>query len=379
MSSVVALIPVMAQPFKLKLYCLGLMLTGLTFEPAVHALPPPESAPQTDTRVFTEASYMKTTANYDVDGGGYIDLGNGRYYQLIDGRLGAEHWLTRDFSLLLETGMAYAESYDGGFVREGTEATDVVAGARYRLGFSGLNLIPEVIYVHPFHRVDRNTDDVLTNEGAMKIFSGLWAEYWASTFKFHVHPGFLYQDGGRAGLGLLTVGVDWIPGGLRFGVEGYSSVVIVHDEREDSRILRDVVTARVNGGSWRFYSVDPSTHGVRASAAFDLGERLRLGFGFDHTLDGEASAAGWTASLRLEMGLNVRENSLTEKMPSPRALDPEKQDIKQFEPTTTPYDSTLFEDPKPKKVKRPTPKRVKKKPPVDLDKSLEDVQKSLER
>jgi hypothetical protein len=56
--------------------------------------------------------------------------------------------------------------------------------------------------------------------------------------------------------------------------------------------------------------------------------------------------------------------------------------LQKFEPEQPAYDPTLFNEPAPKPKPRKKPSRSKPKPkpkPQDLDKSLQDVQKTLEQ
>ena len=280
----------------------------------------------------------------------------------------------------MDAGFARAESYDGSFTRTNTEPTEITAGLRYVMSRSTVILIPEVQVVYPLNRVDTATDEVLTGEGALKMFGGLWAETWLGALNPYSQLGFLYQDEGRASHFLYMAGLGYAPGGFQFGAEVYGSIVAIEDEKADTRFERDLVTARVNGGSWKFYGVNPSSLGARLHGIFSFSDSWNLRLGFDHTLNGEAAAVGWTALARLEFAFDTRENSVVEDVPRPRALEPEQRMLQKFEPEQPAYDPTLFDEPKPKpkRGKRPAkkPTKIKKE---DLDKSLEDVQKSLEQ
>lgn len=368
----------MASPFKLNLLITLALLVVTGPRPAT-ALPQPTASPDFDTQLFTDFSYFNTEANYDVGGGSFTNLGNGRYYRLMEFRFGASHWFMPDLNVIMDLGVGRAESHDGGFTRTKTGLTDVTAGFRYVLSRSKIIAIPELLFVFPFNRVDPDADDVLTGEGAMKINGGLWAEIWFGSLSPFAQVSFLYQDEGRAAHALYLIGAAYEPGAWRISGEFYGSTVIIDDENVDARFERDNVVTRVNGGSWKFYGVNPSNMGLRVNSAFSITDGWRAGLTFDHTVNGEAAAAGWTAMARLEFGFDVRQEPVMTDVNRPRALEPEKKMLQKFEPEQPAYDPTLFDEPKPK-PKRKRPSRVKPKvKPEDLDKSLQDVQKTLEQ
>lgn len=367
----------MARPYKLNLL---IVLALLVVARPGEALPRPTASPAFDTLIYAEGSYFNTEANYDEGGGSFTGLDNGAYYRLIEGRIGAGHWFMPDLNVLAELGFAKAESFDGFFTRTNTGLTDLTAGFRYVLSRSRVITIPELLFVYPLNRVDPDTDETLTGEGAMKILGGVWAEMWFGSLSPYAHAGFLYQDEGRAAHALYLAGLATEPGPWRLGAEIYGNFVVINDEETDTRFERDQVVNRVNGGSWKFYGVNPQAMGLRVHGSFAFADNWRAGFGFDHTINGEASAAGWTAMARLEFGFDIRQESALEDVNRPRALDPEKKMLQKFEPEQPAYDPTLFNEPAPKPKPRKKPSRSKPKPkPQDLDKSLQDVQKTLEQ
>lgn len=360
-----------------KVFALVLCLLGI-FTSRVSALPQPEASPEYPARIFADVSYFDSKANYDINGGSYVDLINGRYYKSVLGEFGFEYWLMNDFSVIAQLGVNRAESYDGVFTRESTEATDLLVGGRFVAMRLPVILIPELWVSYPFNKFDETTDEVLTGEGVMRGFAGLWVELPIHQFFPYAEVGYLHQDGGRAGLFQYQAGVNWKIPSFKIGGGAYGSIVVVHDDLQDTRVLRDTVTQRVNGGSYKYYSVDPSVLGLEAHASFDMNENFRFNAGIDKTINGEASAAGWTAKIGLEFMFDSDGADRSERISSPEVLEEAPAEEKSFEPEQTNYDKELFNEPKikPKKFKV---KRSKPRPkPVDVDKSLDDVQKSLE-
>ncbi|MGE0764503.1 MAG: hypothetical protein AB7N80_14605 [Bdellovibrionales bacterium] len=356
----------------------ALLLFALALGPvAAWALPTPEPESSYLTRFFSEVSYFNTTANYDIGGGSYTSLGSGRYYRLIEGHVGLEHWVLDNVSVMAQMGYARAASYDGLFERTNSSPTELIAGARYVVPYSRFNFVPELWLAYPFNEFSDDTDEALTGEGVMKIFIGLWSELVFGTIKPFAEVGFLYQDDGRASHTLYEAGAKWTPGRWSASGKIYGTHVVLEDEHTDLRVTRDTVTTRVDGGSWKYYSVDPRTLGLKAEGGFDITESFHLKIGYDQTINGEASAAGWTASVGLEyrMSENADRPKRHEPLITPEVLEPDSSEEKRFEPDPPQYDESLFDKPK---VKKKPKKRTRPAKKIDVDKALEDVQKSLE-
>jgi hypothetical protein len=340
----------------------------------VFPLPHPETQHLGDTRFFAEGGYYRTNANYDIGGGSYTSLDNGNYYQLFTGRAGAEYWFFSDFSFLADFGYGIAKSYEGFFdvTRQKNAPTDVTLASRYLVVRDPLTLIPEVSISIPFTRVDPDGDEALVSEGVVQIFGGLWAEKWFGNWKPFAEVGGLYQDGGRAAYLTYLLGAAFSPPHMSFGAELYGNVVVSNDVAVNQRIDRDAVTAQVNAGSLKFYSVNPTTLGLRGLADFNFNDFWKLGLTLDQTINGRASAAGFTVLLRTEVAWDF-ESLGSAKQPESTRFEPEEQK----------YDSQLFSEPKPPPEvapRAPRRQRVFQRPKkkIDIDKSLEDVQKSLE-
>lgn len=368
----------------------GTLLFGLV----AHALPRPDAESGRDFRAFAEASYFNTTSNYDASGGSFTELDNGRYYRLIQTQMGGEYYFIPHASLVGQFGFARAESSDGTFTRSRSQPTEVLLGGRYAWAEDYYHLIPEFLFTYPLNRVDVGADDVLTGEGAMQFQAGAWLEAKFGVMVPYGYIGYNYLDGGRASHVAYNIGLAYRPPGWNFAVESFGIQRVGEDENTSLPAVRNALTTQVDGGSMKFYAVNPNFWAARVIGEADLGQSFRLGASFDHTLNGANTARGWTALVRLEYAFGAgrtqheveaeyEEAAPVEKIAphQPEVLQKESPEQKEFVPDTPKYDPSLFEEPKPK----PRPKKMvikpKKKPAkkVDIDKSLEEVQRSLEK
>lgn len=353
-----------------------IFVIGIFWLPLTHGAPTPLNGKAGHHRLFTELSYFNTTANYDSSGGSFTSLGNGRYYRLIDTHWGGEYWFGKITSLIAQVNYARAESNDGFFTRTRSQLTEASLGLRYRWLALPVQVIPEFFLTLPFNRVDINGDEVLTGEGTLRAWFAAWFIHDTGAMSFYAQPGLLYQDEGRASLFEYILGSKWQPEGWWLAGEFFGAFIAKKDSKSSTPSERETVTGRVDGGSLKFYAVNPQWMGLRAKVGVPLTPDWEFGFSFAHTFNGENSAHGWTAMANLELSLGATAAAVNEEREedAPRVL---RQPIeeKEFVPEAPAYDSSVFEEPKPKARRRTRPAT----PKVDVDKALEDVQQSLEK
>lgn len=263
------------------------------------ALPTPESRIPHGFRFFMEADYISTKANFD-DSGEKQDLLFGRYYKNYRTAFGAERWLSPDSSLLMELGTAFAESFGSGVTRQNSSVTEALIGYRKVWSRAPALLVPEFTFAFPFNRVDKNTENVMTGEGAIAAEAGIWAMFPMSWARPYSRLGFRYRDDDRASHLLWQLGSQFkIPGTLLFvGLKGSS--VVVDDAHSDNPNERNLTKIRVNGGSSKYYAVNPSDMSLHLGFIWELKKDWRLTAEYDQTLSGKNTADGFTATLGLQ-------------------------------------------------------------------------------
>jgi len=348
---------------QLRILLLSLLLLPLNKRAHASPMPAPESSLQ--IRLFSDLSYFKSNANYDIGGGSYTRLTSGQYYQQTLSETGIEYWLSPEWSAIVQMGVAAAESTDGVFTRNNSGVTEIMAGSRYKIVYGDLYLVPEAHFSYPFNRVDKETDEVLTGEGAMSVEGGAWLLYRLGPFTPYGKLSYRYRDEGRAAHLVWLVGSDWKLGQFRPFFEGKGTMVAVSDQYTDNRAERDIVTARVNGSSYKFYAVNSTELALRAGTWFTLPWDLEGVASYEQTINGKAAAAGYTIRLGLQWQVGNEEYV-------------EESEVKQFVPEEPDYNPELFHQPKPK-IKAKRKARRKAAPNMNIDKSLEDVQKTLEQ
>src|SRR5262249_17961177 len=136
----------------------------------------------------------------------------------------------------------------------------------------------------------------LLGEGAMVVQAGSWALWRLSDIVPFAYLGYAYRDEGRSSilpyrLGALYASSHlWVVGEYR----GYRSMS--DDSDTNNSLLRAIQLARMNGGSYQFYSLNPSVAEVAAQVGYRFTVYSIYG-GVAQTMSGESTANGMTLTL----------------------------------------------------------------------------------
>jgi hypothetical protein len=337
--------------------------------------------------------YFNSSANYSSSGGAFKDLPNGGSYKNILTRFGGSYDLDNQWHLLGSLLASKATAEDVSQTNDGFAMSELSGEAQYWLMRRPAWIVPELKFIYPLQRVSDSTQDIITGEGAMALQAGAWVAKKIGAIRGYGYLGYKYQDEGRAGLVPWTLAVEYRPemwfidGGFR----GFETLV----ESSDDRTQRELVLARTNAGSLKYFSVNPSSKEVFGEVGMHNRD-WSAWLGLSQTFNGEEYAAGLTASVGALINLGMffpNEEGSSGDFGSDPAEDerfsapPDKSD--KFDYGGEKYDEKLFKDADPVKpedqfapVDKPTPKKkrvIKRKKGPSTDKMLNDVEKKLEQ
>lgn len=309
-------------------------------------------------------------SNFSAAGGEIIDLTNGGEYSNFIGRLGLNYFYSPAWELGFQGSFAYAQSDDGQYQRENSEVTDLSLLTRYFSEFSSFDFAAEFALDYPINEITQTTDEVLTSDAVVRLRPGLWSMMKWQVLSPYVFVGLDYRLDGRSGLLPYRFGLDGRVNDLLWGAELNGFETIIDDEETENQSLRTTVTNRVNGGSLKYYAVNPSVLAVNGHVGWDLGGTdFRLFV--EQSINGKNYANGLSVILAMQMSWD--DNPLVDTRPVKKAPE--------FKVEGENYDESLFEEQKQKTKAKPKPKPAPPPPAppkVDVDKMLNETQKSLE-
>lgn len=303
------------------------------------------------------SEYFRSSSNYDPQGGAYEGLPNGQSYaNLLTSVMGQYSWSDR-WAVFSKAGLAYAKSNGADTDRTNTQITELGGGLRHKLLVRPVFVVPEIEFGFPLNRVKPSTDETLTDEGALFLQAGGWFAKHLWHLYNYAYLGARYQDEGRASLWLYKIGTYINLNGVLIGTElnGYSA--LTNDTYLDTPEERDDITTRVNAGSLRYYSINPSLAELRFWTGFRFLRGVQMDFGYNQTINGKNTAAGRTFWTQLTWSWNLSGETPSRRTKRSFQRKSEQQ-AEEFNIDAEKYDETLFED---KPTSTPKKREQKKK------------------
>ncbi len=206
-----------------------------------------------------ETQYYKSTANFDANGN-KVDLGTGNYFQIIDFSSSLRWGFSDDLGFKAGFNVGNAESSNLVATRTNSVFNRIDIGADYLLiDYSTFQMFVELQYSHALEKITPTTDQVLSSNGASEIKPTLYGRMDFDGF----YP-FAYIGANVRSEGLSTLMTYGGGGEFRFeslgigaAVNGFTSVK--DDKYTNQAIIRDNVLTTVNGGSKKYFSINPSS------------------------------------------------------------------------------------------------------------------------
>lgn len=208
--------------------------------------------------ISVDTQFYKTTANFNSSGS-KTDLVNDNYYQIIDVTPQIRYGLTQSLGVRLGGNVGNAQSSDIVANRSNSTFNRLDVGGDFLfLEFGSLQTIFDFEYSHALEKVDANTDSALNGSATSDIKPTFILRMNMESFYPYANIGANFRSDGQSNL--LTYGgggeFRFQEFGLGAEVQGFTS--ISDDKYTNQAFRRDNVTLKVNGGSKRFYSINPS-------------------------------------------------------------------------------------------------------------------------
>jgi hypothetical protein len=335
----------------------------------VHAeLPqPPRAGAYTLGGTF---QYFDSGANYLTDGSSQGLAGGGHFTHML-GSARLDYAWSSMWRSYAGFSYAYTQSTAAGIDRTNSGLNEMLIGTQAWWRVENFYLAPQVDLTYPFWHIDEDSDGALLGEGALQLQAGVWGLWRLGSLQPFGYLGYDYRDGDRAALLPYALGVYLRPAG--WWVQGeYRGYVSVSDDADTpNRTPRELYTTRVDGGSFRFYSVNPSLGELALSGGVHFGA-WSVFAEFAKTMNGVSQADGWMGLAGLSFGGRHAVSSDSEDRGGGNGYSDEPA----FETEKDKYDESLFIDDVGggrSKVRR----RVRKQPSVD--KLLNETEKELNK
>lgn len=314
----------------------------------------------------TNYRYFFSEANYTSEGGQYISLASGNRYQVSDIDLGMRWTTGSTWGFYTSGRLSQAESKTNGVTRTNSNLSQLMLGIdMLMISNSKFDLIPDLSLILPMQRVEKSADEVLTAEGATQITPRLIGRLKMGKLRPFASVGFAYRDEGRSMLLPYSAGAELKLSNIYFGADLSGYQTIIRDQYTNNPGERHIVSAR-NGGSLKYYSVDPDL--VETSAWIKWkGSTWSFHGGAATTVTGANTASGTTFFAGFSFALSP--NSRKAVSPTLEPIKHTDDEVQKFEETVNDgVDQNLFiKRAPPKPVRRPDPAQQKLRMQNELD------------
>ncbi len=261
-----------------------------------------------------ETQYFKTDANYISSGSSYQKLPYGQSYDIYNVYLKARYDLSKKSSWYGNLDISNASSYGLSYTRANSAVSDAKLGYAYRPYSNLFDVITDFSVVIPFSKVDVNTDSVLGGEGVIEATGLLRIQKDFSALSAFGYIGGTFRQSRSSllpwGLGVQAFYPKWGWGGKVFGYQS-----ITDDPDTNNKIQRTIVTDRVDAGSLRFYSVNPSVIDSEVFMKLKIKNAWVIGVGGGATITGVNTAAGYHAGVSLMYSWDSEPSYYLKKFP----------------------------------------------------------------
>lgn len=321
-------------------------------------------------------NYFDSASNFNSDGN-KVNLLSTNKYTLLDSFVQSRYVFPGAWSIFASANVSNAESKNTDFVRTNSVFNMVSIGADYMVYRGFMDIIPEFTFKYSLDPISTTQDTVMTNEGVMEMQAMLRAQNNYSWFSYYAAVGYNYRSE-RAGLlpWNFGAGVKWGQSFVGAEMNGFQSI---SDDGDKGTLeaARYSLIQRVNGGSYKFYSVNPSH--IQAAVNLDIGfsRAFVLKSFFATSMSGQNYASGMNIGVSLTVLFDalMNKNSYHEPKVKPVEAVKEQVPVKQEEEnyriqTDDGVDQTLFQ--KEPEVPVASKNNVKSAKPNLSDEELQD-------
>ncbi|MES3036967.1 MAG: hypothetical protein V4736_03590 [Bdellovibrionota bacterium] len=307
--------------------------------------------------VSAETQYFSSNKNYDSNGKS-VALLYDNSYSLIQAPFGARYIFSPHFSMRggVEISMAESKNADPFYRgnRSNSAIDEVSAGTDYLMfDWSGWQLVTDLDVRMGLIGISNTTDEVMTHEGVTTITPSVQLQTASESFEILGNVGYRYRTGGRADLVPWAVNAGLVFGSFSFGAELAGQQSIGQDADKGttaSELAREIAVLRANGGSYRFYGINPSYMEAAGFARF-RGDTWKTSIFGGTTLSGTNYAEGIFVGVNVTLAFDFGSASYMTPAKKRRSAPAEPEE--EFRPSTNDgVDQNLF-----KPIAKPPPKK----------------------
>ncbi len=337
---------------------------------------------------YVSSDLYLTTENFDSNSK-VAGLAASGSYTLLDIPMGLRYNVQPTWAIEAELKASYAQSESSqlltGAERTNSEIHEARLSTDVLFETNGFDFIPEFELTIPFSKITTNTDAVMLGEGVQTMTGKIHLQTEFGQSDFFSYIGYQKRDGGRSDLLPWSIGMGWNSGRTLLGARLFGFQSISDDKDKNFRCTREALNNKVNGGSLKFYSINPSAVSAEALWFYKIQRQWQIQFHFGFDLAGQSYSKGMFGGLSFILDWGEKQRNLRQRpkrevqQPRGNGIAVESETIDFREDTNENTDQKFFAEPPAPRVNPPPVQRpVRKKRAAPSDKQIQDQMDDVE-
>ena len=286
--------------------------------------------------------YFKTTSNFISDGS-KTDLLSGTYFQIINTTIGGRYVLLQDWGVTTGLNVGSSESSDALATRKNSTLNKAFIGTDYQIFNTHFwSLVADLSYSYAVEKIDPTADNTLSSDGADEVKGILTTALDFDGLVPFGQVGVDYRMQGLSTLLLYSGGIELRFDDIKFGGLLTGQATLKNDDNTDKPFLRDVVTGRVNAGSRKFDSINPTLLDSEIYLKYNFDSNFSLKTFGGYTVIGTNNAVGFHVGAAVNWGFGGE--SSNSKSSSSGKVKQMKRSLPQNKISIDPNDKSFTED-----------------------------------
>ena len=318
------------------------------------------------------ATYFETTSNFN-DVGSKVNLISSNKYALLDMFLETRYVFKDFWSVRAKAFISNAESRSTDFNRSNSTLNTLEASGDWMVYRGFMDVIPELTMRYSLDQISNTQDSVVTNEGVLEIIAMLKAQNNYQWFSYYAGGGYNFRNERSSVMPwYLGGGMQWKHSFFGLELNGFQTITDDNDKGSTNEAVRNTLNQKVNGGSYRFYSVNPSHIQVQANLDVGFSSGFIVKSFIANSISGQNYANGLTIGLAVNLLFDTFSNNPHKELPPINKPEPVKQEENYQIQTQDGVDQKLFQ--KEPEVPIVAPAKNNNKVPSD-----DDIQDQLDQ
>jgi hypothetical protein len=314
------------------------------------------------------ATYFETTSNFN-DVGSKVNLISSNKYALLDMFLETRYVFKDFWSVRAKAFISNAESKNTDFNRSNSTLNTLEASGDWMVYRGFMDVIPELTMRYSLDQISNTQDSVITNEGVLEIIAMLKAQNNYQWFSYYAGGGYDFRSERSSVMPwYVGGGMQWKHSFFGLELNGFQTITDDSDKGTTNEAIRNTLIQRVNGGSYRFYSVNPSHIQVQANLDVGFSSGFVVKTYIANSISGQNYANGLTMGIALNLLFDTFSNNPHKEVVPVKQVEPVKQDENYQIQTQDGVDQKLFQ----KEPEVPVAAPVKKHNKVPSDDDIQD-------